>query len=64
MGIKALRKTLKVNATSARNKDIRHMNANLRSLEHKSSMGIDTTVKSLGIEKMNANPSPIGHLTS
>ena len=64
MGTKALRRILEVNGTSARNNDVRYMNKDLRSLAHKSSMGIATIVKILGIEKMNAHPSPNGHLTN
>lgn len=40
------------------------MNADSRSLVHKSSMGIATIVRSLGIEKINVNTSPTRHQTS
>ena len=64
MRTKALSIILKVNVKTTRNQDIRHMNANPRYLLHKSLMGIATTIRSLGIEKVNVDPSPIGHLTS
>ena len=39
------------------------MTADRRSLVHKSLMGIATTIRSLGIEKMNVDLNRIGHLT-
>ena len=64
MGTNTLSRISKVNATSARNKDTRLMNVDLRSLLYKSSMGIAITIKSLGIEEVNVDPSPTGHLAS
>ena len=54
----------KVIVTSARNKEIRHMNADPRYLLHKISMGISITIISLDIEQVNADPSPTRHPTS
>ena len=62
MGIKALKRMLKVNVTSARRKDIMHMNANPRAPTHIILMLISKTIKSLGIELMNVNPSITGQL--
>ena len=40
------------------------MNATSKLLQHKDSMDITLIVKSLDIEKVNANPSQTRHLTS
>ena len=62
--MKVLTKVSKVNVTSARNKDIRHMNVDPRSFLHTSLIGIATIVRSLGIEKMNVDPSQTRHLNN
>ena len=61
MEIKFLSRFSKVNVTSARNKDINHMNANLRTLAHRISMVIAIIARSLDIENLNTDLSLHGH---
>ena len=63
MRTKTLRRVSKVNVRSARNKDIKHMNEDPRSLQHKISMGIAITIRILGIERVNPDPNLTRHLT-
>ena len=62
MRAKALRRILEANVRSAIKKDTRDTNAISRLLQHNDSMDIALTIRSLGIEKVNVDLSPTGHL--
>ena len=50
--------------TSAKRKVIRHMNVELKPSGHQDLKVTATTVRSMDIEHLNANPSLCGHLTN
>ena len=49
---------------SAKNKVIKHMNAELRPCTHKYLKDIVTTIRSMDIELLSVDPNPSGHKTS